>query len=39
MEAVSASTESHNRMIQPKMEAITWHVVCREKKAAYKREI
>jgi hypothetical protein len=39
MEAVSTSTESHNGVMRPKMEAITWHVVRGEKKAAYEREI
>jgi hypothetical protein len=33
MEAVS-STESHNGVMLSKLEAITWHVVCGEKKAA-----
>jgi hypothetical protein len=32
MEAVSTSTESHNGVMLPKMEAITWHVVYGKKK-------
>jgi hypothetical protein len=32
MEAVSTSTESHYGVMQPKMEAIMWHVVCGKKR-------
>jgi hypothetical protein len=37
MESVSTSTESHNGVMLPKMEAITWHVVCGGKKGCLRK--
>jgi hypothetical protein len=39
MEAVSTSTESHNGVMLPKMEAITGHVVCGKKGCLRKRNL